>query len=308
MKLILTGGLGHIGSGLLEKINMFKNIKGVTIIDNVSSNKISALFFLKSKIPIKFIDQNLSNLNLKNIIKKKDIIVHLAAMTDAAGSFKNRNKIFENNFISTKKIVDFSSKNRNKCIFFTSTSVYGSSSKIMFEDDENNLNPQSPYAACKIKEEKYIKRKSKNNSFKYTILRLGTIFGPSKGMRFHTAVNKFCYQASLRKPITVWKTAFNQKRPYLDLLDAIMCIKFVIDNDLFDNQIYNVVTNNISVKKLLNIINKHTKVKVKYVNNKIMNQLSYEANCEKIKDKGFKFAGNMNQQIKNTINLFKGLN
>ena len=38
MKLIITGGLGHIGSGILENIHLFKNIKGITIIDNISSN------------------------------------------------------------------------------------------------------------------------------------------------------------------------------------------------------------------------------------------------------------------------------
>ena len=48
-----------------------------------------------------------------------------------------------------------------KCIFLSSTSVYGSNNKIMFEDEKNNLNPQSPYADCKIKEENYIRKQSK---------------------------------------------------------------------------------------------------------------------------------------------------
>ena len=55
----------------------------------------------------------------------------------------------------------------------------------MFEDDINNLNPQSPYAKCKNKRGKYILNAFKNKNLKGTILRLGTIFGTSKGMRFH---------------------------------------------------------------------------------------------------------------------------
>ena len=47
---------------------------------------------------------------------------------------------------------------------------------------------------------------------KFIILRFGTIYGVSSGMRFHTAVNKFCYQAAFNKPLTVWKTALNQKK------------------------------------------------------------------------------------------------
>ena len=63
-------------------------------------------------------------------------------------------------------------------------------------DDKNNH-----YNLSKIEEEKYIRRKLKN----YVILRLGTIVGVSNGMRFHTAVNKFCYQSSLNQPLTIWK-------------------------------------------------------------------------------------------------------
>ena len=77
--------------------------------------------------------------------------------------------------MSTKIVVDACKKIKAKCIFVSSTSVYGSNDTVMFEDDKNNLNPQSPYADCKIKEENYIKKNVKNSKSKFTILRLGTI-------------------------------------------------------------------------------------------------------------------------------------
>ena len=40
---------------------------------------------------------------------------------------------------------------------------------------------------------------------KYLILRFGTIFGTSVGMRFHTAINKFCYEVVMKRPLTIWK-------------------------------------------------------------------------------------------------------
>ena len=40
-------------------------------------------------------------------------------------------------------------------------------------------------------------------------------------MRFHTAVNKFCWQATMGQPISVWTTAYDQKRPYLDIEDDV---------------------------------------------------------------------------------------
>ena len=297
MRLIITGGLGHIGTGLLDNLNSLNSLKKILIIDNLISNKINPLFKFKSKIPVKFIDDDIINLKFHKILKKNDIIIHLAAITNATESFYIKNKIFKNNFNSTKRIVDQAASKKIKCIFFSSTSVYGSNHKVMFEDDINNLNPQSPYAKCKIKEEKYILNAFKNKNLKGTILRLGTIFGTSKGMRFHTAVNKFCYQAAFKKPLTIWKTAYNQKRPYLDLNDAVSCIKFIINKNLFQNKIYNVATANLSIKDLLKNIKKYNKIKIKLVSNKIMNQLSYEANCKKLEKEGFRFNGNLDKQI-----------
>src|ERR1700704_5984440 len=60
------------------------------------------------------------------------------------------------------------------------------------------------------------------------IFRFGTIAGASIGMRFHTAVNKFAWQACLGIPITVWRTALHQKRPYLSLRDAVRALAFVL--------------------------------------------------------------------------------
>ena len=308
MRLIITGGLGHIGSGLLNKVNSFKNLKEIIVLDYALRDKKNVLFNLKIKSRIRFIEQDILTFDLNRIVKTGDILIHLAAITNAVESFKIKKKLIRNNFSSTKKIVDICKKKNIKCIFFSSTSVYGSSDKIMFEDDYNNLNPQSPYAECKLKEEKYILSEAKKNKMKFVILRLGTIYGVSGGMRFHTAVNKFCYQAALNKSLTIWKTAYNQKRPYLDLNDAIRCIRFIILKNLFENQIYNVATSNISIKELLKNIKNYKKIKVIFVSSKIMNQLSFEANCKKIKNKGFRFIGNLDKQIKKTINLFKGIN
>ena len=68
-----------------------------------------------------------------------------------------------------------------------------------------------------------------------------------------------------------------QKRPYLSLIDASNAIVFIITNKLYDNQIYNIVSQNFTVEGILSILKLYDKkVKFKLVNNKIMNQLSFE--------------------------------
>jgi UDP-glucose 4-epimerase len=136
--------------------------------------------------------------------------------------------------------------------------------------------------------------------------RFGTIFGTSPGMRFHTAVNKFCWQAVTGQPLTVWKTAYEQLRPYLDLSDAVRAMAFVIKNNMIDGNIYNVVTANSTVKEVVEVIRQEVpELKVNFVEHEIMNQLSYEVLNTRIKNAGFEAKGNLEKGIKDTISLLK---
>jgi nucleoside-diphosphate-sugar epimerase len=143
---------------------------------------------------------------------------------------------------------------------------------------------------------------------RFVTCRFGTIFGISIGMRFHTAVNKFCWQAVMGQPLTVWRTAMHQFRPYLDLKDAVEAIQFIIKRNLFDCKIYNVVTVNTSVNKIVETIKAFVpNLSVQYVDTEIMNQLSYHVSNTRFIGKGFQFKGDFEQGIKETIGLFKGM-
>ena len=128
-------------------------------------------------------------------------------------------------------------------------------------------------------------------------------------MRFHTAVNKFCISAVLNQPIPVWTSALNQFRPYLSLEDAFKVIKFTIENDKFDNKVYNVLTSNLTVKHIVEMIKKYKKnVKINYVKSKIKNQLSYKINDSRFERNFFKLNGNIQNDVKKTIQLFNNIN
>ena len=137
------------------------------------------------------------------------------------------------------------------------------------------------------------------------ILRFGTIFGVSRGMRFHTAVNKFCWQASFNEPITVWESAYNLKRPYLDLIDANAAILFLINKEMFDGSVFNIVTGNYTVKEVVQQIRNLKDLEIKFVDSKIINQLSYEVSTKKIENLGFSFKGDLTRGIKDTLDLLK---
>jgi len=306
LKILVTGALGHIGSKLIRDLSSITNIKNIYLIDDLRTQRFNSLMLLSKKGKYKFYDETLSKENLDLLVKKSDFIIHLAAITDAASSFGKFNQLKKNNLDNTKLVTYFCSKYKKKLIFISSTSVYGSNDKIMYED-ENNLNPQSPYAKIKISEEKYINKFIKEKKINAVILRFGTILGYSTGMRFHTAVNKFCYNASLGKPLTVWKTALNQKRPYLGINDACSSIIFFINNPKFFNNTYNVLSSNLTVKDIINYIKLVKKVKVNFVNSKIMNQLSYEVSVDKLKKLKFKFKDNLKFLIKEEMKYLQNI-
>lgn len=304
MKILITGGCGHIGSYLVNFLSKERKIKKIFVADNFQRENFGLLFFQSKKI--KFISIDVSNkeflLRFKNI--DFNAILHLAALTNAEASLNNSRKTEINNFGCTANVVKLANKNNSKLIFLSSTSIYGSSKSINInEDDIGEINPQSPYAYSKIKEENFIIKHAKN----YLVLRFGTIVGPSIGMRFHTAVNKFCLQAYLNLPITVWKTALNQKRPYLSLIDACNLISFIIKKK-YTNEIFNVLTDNLTVKDILDIIKiKYPHIKINFVSSKIMNQLSYEISNEKLKKIGFvPKKSNLKKSIISTLDFLNG--
>ena len=297
MNIIVTGGMGHIGSKLINKLSSLDKIKKIIIIDNFSSERYISFINLKNRKKIIFFDEDLVQFNINKIKNKIDCVVHLASTTNAEKSFSNKKKVLDNNIKCTNKILRLGEKN-TKIVFASSTSVYGNQYKIInSKNNFQNISPQSPYAESKILCENLIKKKSKN----YCIMRFGTIFGMSDGMRFHTAINKFCYQAVLNKQITIWRKFYNKKRPYLDLDDCVRSIIFCVSNDKIKNETLDVVTTNLKVIDIIKQIEKVKKINKSFVKTPILNQLSYEVQSDRLESLNFKFNGNLFSTIKKTI-------
>lgn len=127
-------------------------------------------------------------------------------------------------------------------------------------------------------------------------------------MRFHTAVNKFCWQAATGQPITVWRTAYNQKRPYLDLKDASRAIRFILEKGLFDRRIYNILTLNATGREIVDVIREFVPdLEVTFVDSPIMNQLSYEVASDRFHRQGFALEGDIRRGIGETIGLLEAV-
>ena len=307
MRIAVTGALGHIGSELIRQLPLPFADSEILLIDDLRTQRYCSLFNLPETGRYKFIEADVLSADLRPILRGTDVVVHLAAITDAAGSFQIKEQVEQVNFLGTKKVAEACIDTNSAIIFPSTTSVYGMQSEVVDEScPESLLKPQSPYADSKLQAERLLQDLGASHDLRFVIGRFGTIFGTSVGMRFHTAINKFCWQAVMNQPLTVWRTALNQNRPYLDLIDAVRAIIFMIDRPLYDRSIYNVVTTNTSVQNIVEIISALIpKTSVKYVDTEIMNQLSYHVANDRFVNLGFEFKGDLKRGIAETVRLLK---
>jgi len=309
MRVVVTGALGHIGSRLVRDWAVACPGSEIALIDDLSTQRYCSLFDLPAAGKYDFIEADILKKDLVPIFKGASVVIHLAAITDAPSSFARKEEVERVNFAGTEKVARACVEAGCALVFPSTTSVYGSQAEVVDEDcPVSDLKPQSPYADSKLKAERLLQSLGQSEGLRFVIGRFGTIFGVSPGMRFHTAINKFCWQAVLGQPITVWRTALHQNRPYLDLGDAVEAIKFIINKDLYDGRIYNVLTTNATVNDILNVISNYVpEVSISWVDTEIMNQLSYTVSNRRFTDLGFVFRGDLQEAICETINLLKGV-
>lgn len=279
----------------------------MVLLDNLLTQRYASLFDLPRAGKYRFLELDVLTADLHSVFEGAQAVIHLAAITDATASLGAREEVERVNFLGTEKVARACIAARVPLIFASTTSVYGVSDGVVDEDcPDSGLCPQSPYAESKLRAERLLMSLSEEYGLRFAICRLGTVFGISPGMRFHTAINKFCWQAVRGEPMTVWRTAFGQQRPYLELGDAVAALAFILRRALFEGGVYNVATLNASIEEVLAEIKALVPdADVRLVDSPIMNQLSYRVSCGRFTARGFEFSGQLRRGIGETVRLLE---
>ena len=214
---IVTGGLGFIGSHLVELL-INKKFK-VIIIDNFFSGKINNV---KKNKNLKIIKSDIRKINYKKLkIKKIDYIFHLAALADIIPSIDNPKEYMSVNVQGTVNILEIGRILKvRKFIYAASGSCYGVASTPT--NEKHRINPEYPYAFSKYLGEECIKHWSKIYGINFISIRIFNAFGlrSRTNGNYGAVFGVFLKQKLSNKPLTVVGDG-RQKRDFVHVTDVV---------------------------------------------------------------------------------------
>jgi len=212
-KIIVTGGLGFIGSNLIELL--LKKKYFVINIDKISysSNFYNVKEFKKLK-NYRFIKCNLKDKKLKKIIfkYKPKVIFNLAAETHVDRSIDNPDNFVESNILGVYNLLkcfkDFSQKNRSKLIHISTDEVYGDI--IKGRTSENfPYNPSSPYAATKASSDHLVSSYIRTYKIPAIITNCSNNYGPKQHPE--KLIPKLIYNILYNKNLPIYGKGINSR-------------------------------------------------------------------------------------------------
>lgn len=293
-KILVTGGAGYKGVTLVEKL--LKRGYNVTILDNFMYGYDSILHIInQSKLDI--IQLDIRNIS-ESILKKYDVVFHLAGISGMPACASNPDSAENINVGATRKLVSLLQQNQI-LINASTTSFYSESGELC--DESVTPKPVSIYGRTKLEAEKIVMGRENSIS-----LRFATVFGVGVRMRNDLLVNDFTYKAIHDRSIVLFSGY--SKRTFVHIEDAIEGYLFALDHaDKMKNSIYNVGNESLNFSKIeiANTIMKY--IDFELINSSLpdLDLRNFLISFEKIRKLGYKTHFSLDDGIKDLIKLYK---
>ena len=248
MRVLVTGGAGYIGNYVVEEV--LENGHDVRVLDSMLWGD-GALGPFADHERLEIREGDIRHIeDLSYAMEGCDAVIHLAGIVGDPACGVNEQATQAVNVEATKSLVEVCKLHDIQRLVFASTcSVYGAS-ELMELNEGSFLNPLSLYAESKIDSEEIILHEThdmfSDNEISPTILRLGTIFGWSRRMRFDLVVNILTAKAVLEGDIPVY--GGEQYRPLVHVHDAARAFADVLEapDEKVEHQIFNVGDNDLN--------------------------------------------------------------
>ena len=314
--IVVTGGLGFIGSNLVDLL-LKKKFKVINL-DKVSySSNFYNIKDIKDQKNYKFIKCDINNSKkINNILQKyKPVgIFNLAAETHVDRSIDNPKKFVESNILGVFNLLEcfkkFSKKNKNsKLIHISTDEVYGDISKNRSKENES-YKPSSPYAATKASSDHLVYSYIRTYKIKAIVTNCSNNYGPKQHPE--KLIPKIIYNCLNNKNISLYGKGKNS-REWIYVTDHCNALIKVFKNGKigeFYNIGSNINLNNLKIAKLLIKIAKQKikigkNTKIKFVKDRPGHDFRYALNSNKIKKKlGWKSSIGLNKGLEKTFNWY----
>ena len=299
-KIVITGGLGYIGTELCKIYSGESWKNQITVIDNrFISERVNQL----RNWGINFVNADLRDLkNVKFFLNEADVIHHLAGITDVPRIKEDSNSIKDkemNDVAKKTTSIVLSESSKNCKIIFPSSHVVFEGIKVIEKNIEENYkkSPILSYAISKHENEEQIKESGKN----YVILRLASVYGYSTDtMRLNIMPNLFSKIASQNGTIKLFAGG-KQLKCLVPLEDVARCFKFMEHRKDINSQIFNLSKDKVTVEEVASICKKiNPKIKIVKTQDKIPN-MGYALSNKKLLSKGFNFLYRLEESIQEMI-------
>ena len=299
-KIIITGGLGYIGTEICKLYSGVSWHHKIIVLDNrFISERVNQI----RNWDMEFVQGDILDKNLvKKLFKDADVVHHLAGVTDvprtkSESSSLQDEKIKLTAVEGTRNILNNISQ---KCkIIFPSTHVVYEGIKDVRTDisEDEETRPVLSYSSSKAINEKQLKDSGKN----YIILRLGSVYGYSTdSMRIDIMPNLFSKIASQNGTIKLFAGG-RQIKSLVPLIDVARCFKFMEEKQDINNETFNLTKDTITVKEVAEVCKKYNpKIILKETNDEIPN-LGFSLSNKKIFKTGFNFLYNLDKNIEEMI-------
>ena len=299
-KIIITGGLGYIGTELCKIYSGYSWNDQITVIDNrfiserVSQIRNWNMNFVQGDI----LDKELIYTHCHDA----DIVHHLAGITDVPRVKSESNNEHEKKI---KKVAEEGTQNildaiNDKCkiIMPSSHVVYEGIEKVKNDiREDEKTSPVLSYSKSKDFNEKQLKASGKN----YIILRLGSVYGYSTDTaRIDIMTNFFSKMASQNGTLRLFAGG-RQVKSLVPLIDVARCFKFMEERKDLSSDTFNLTKDTVTVKEVAEICKKHNpKINLRETNDEIPN-MGFSLSNKKILKTGFKFLYALDESIKEMI-------
>ena len=313
-KIIVTGGLGFIGSNLIEFL-IRKNYFVINV-DKVSysSNFYNTRNFVKSK-KYKFIKCNIKDKKFKNILYrfKPSCIFNLAAETHVDRSIDKPSDFIQSNIVGVYNLLeyfkDYSKKNKSKLIHISTDEVYGD---VLYgrSTEDYPYQPSSPYAASKAASDHLVSSYIRTYNIPAIVTNCSNNYGPKQHPE--KLIPKLIYNIINNKPLPIYGKGENSREwIYVkDHCEALLKVFLKGKVGEFYNIGSNMNLNNLQVCSNLlsvskNLVSLGKNVKIKFIKDRPGHDFRYALNSNKIiKKLGWKPKVNFKEGIKLTIRWY----